>query len=187
MSKIDNSAVFEMFETINSKLDKRSDKPTETANVDVEAVNSVVERLENVIEGVRNNAALAESKPAKVEHRHRHTIDFGSNKVLILLVAMAVVIFLLSFVVGRQRRNISQYRENDLKYRYIKMRGQTDEENIFRLERQFMHGDSIKIIRGQVERYEELVREQAQRIERARRNSEDAERLRAEAETVREK
>jgi predicted nuclease with TOPRIM domain len=45
------------------------------------------------------------------------------------------------------------------------------------LEQQFKHGDSIAIIRRQVGKYEELVREQAERIERAKHNSEEAERL----------
>jgi hypothetical protein len=67
------------------------------------------------------------------------------------------------------------------------MQGQTNEENIYRLERQFRYGDSIKIICKQVEKYEELVREQAERTERARRNSEEVERLRKEAETLKSK
>ena len=179
MSKMDISAVFEMFETINSKLDKRTEKPTETAQIDMTAVNAVAERLENVIEEVR--------KPVKTEHQHRHTIDIGSSKVFISLVVMALTILGLSYVVGEQRRSISQYKDNDLKYRYIKMQGQTNEENLFRLERQFRYGDSIKIVRKQVERYEELVMEQAERMERARRNSEELERLRKEAETVKSK
>jgi hypothetical protein len=179
MSKMDISAVFEMFEAINSKLDKRNEKPTEAAQIDLTAVNTVTERLENMIDEVR--------KPAKTEHKHRHTIEIGSSSVFILLVVMALAILGLSYGVGEQRRIISRYKDNDLKYRYIKMQGQTYEENIYHLERQFKHGDSIKIIRKQVERYEELVKEQAERMERERQNSEEIERLRQEAETVKSK
>ena len=93
----------------------------------------------------------------------------------------------ISYIVGEQRRNISQYRENDLKYRYVKMQGQTNEENLYRLERQFRNGDSIKNIRKQVEKYEELVKEQAERMERARRNSEEMEKLQKEAESLKGK
>lgn len=57
------------------------------------------------------------------------------------------------------------------------MQGQTNEENLFRLERQFQYSDSIKIIRKQVEKYEELVKEQAERLERAKQNCEEAEKL----------
>jgi len=45
----------------------------------------------------------------------------------------------------------------------------------------------VKIIRKQVEKYDELVKEQAERMERAKRNSEEVERLRKEAETVKGK
>ena len=78
----------------------------------------------------------------------------------------------LCYAVGEQRRNISQYKKNDLKYRYIKMQGQIEEESLYWLERQFRHGDSIKIIRKQVEKYEELVKEQAEKIERIKENKE---------------
>ena len=124
-------------------------------------------------------------KPAKVEHCH--TIDIGSSKVFIALAVMALVILGLSYVVGEQRRSISQYRDNDLKYRYIKMQGQSNEKSLYHLERQFRYDDSIKIICKQVEKYEELVREQAEKIERVKRNNEEAEKLLKEAETVKSK
>ena len=180
--KMDTSAIFEMFETINRKLDKRIEKPTEPVQPDTTVLSSVkeiTERLENVIDEAR--------KPTKVEYKHRHMVDIGSSKIFLSMVFMGFLILGLSYIVGEQRRNISQYEENDLKYRYVKMLGQTNEENIYRFERQFKYSDSIKIIRKQVEKYEELVKEQAERIERARRNSEEAERLRKEVETVKER
>ena len=61
------------------------------------------------------------------------------------------------------------------------MQGQTNEESIYRLEQQFKYGDSIKIVRKQVEKYKELVREHAEKVERAKRNREEAERLGKEA------
>ena len=64
------------------------------------------------------------------------------------------------------------------------MKGQIDEENIYREEQQFKYSDSIKIIRKQVEKYEELVREQAERMERATRNSEEVKRLEKEVEAI---
>ena len=167
--KMDTSAVFEMFETINNKLDKRTDKPVEPVQVDMTAVNTLLERLESVIETVH--------EPTQVKHHYRHTIDIGSSKVFLSLVVMALMILGLCYAVGEQRRGISQYRNNDLKYRYIKMQGQTNEENLYRLERQFHYKDSIKIVRKQVEKYEELVKEQAERMGRMKQNSEEAERI----------
>jgi len=65
------------------------------------------------------------------------------------------------------------------------MQGQTNEENIYRLERQFRHVDSVKIMRKQVEKYEELVREQAERLERARRNDGEAKKIMEKIEEMR--
>jgi hypothetical protein len=116
---------------------------------------------------------------------HRHTIDIGSNKVFLSLIVMVLAILGLSYAIGEQRRSISQYRDNDLKYRCIKMQGQTNEDGIYRLERQFWYGDSIKIIRKQVEAYEVLVKEQAEREERVRRNADEAEKLQKQKEFIR--
>jgi len=177
--KMDTSAVFEMFETINNKLEKKAEKQVEPVRVDMTAINTLSEQLESVVETVR--------EPTKIKHQHRHTIDIGSSKVFLSLVVMALMILGLSYFIGEQRRSIRQFRSNDLKYRYIKMQGQTDEENLYSLERQFQYGDSIKIFRKQVEKYEKLVKEQAERLERAKRASIEAGVLRNQAETVKVK
>jgi hypothetical protein len=178
IDKMNTSEVFEMFEAINNKLDKRqTDKSTEPTQIDLAAItviNTMTERFETVIAEVR--------KPVRVEHRH--TVDIGSSRVFISLVVMVLMILGLSYVIGEQRRSISQYQDNDLKYRCIKMQGQTNEDNIYRLERQFRYGDSIKIIRKQVEKYEELVKEQAERMERARVNGDKAEKLQKAVESL---
>jgi hypothetical protein len=176
---MDTSAVFEMFETINNKLDKQTNVSVEPTQIDLSAVNAMTERFENVLEEVR--------KPAKMEHQHCHTIDIGSSKVFISMVVMVLVILGLSYVIGEQRRSINQYKDNDLKYRYVKMHGQTNEDNLCRLERQFKYNDSIKIIRKQVEKYEELVKEQEERIVRVKKNEEGVAKLRKEAESLKRK
>jgi hypothetical protein len=58
------------------------------------------------------------AKPQEVKHRHTHTIDIGPSRVFLSLVVMALIIFGLSYVVGNQHRTISQYKDNDIKYRY---------------------------------------------------------------------
>jgi hypothetical protein len=180
-NKIDTQTVYEMFEEIGKKLDKQTNTPTEPtkpvqAEVDMTAINTVTERLENVIEEVK--------KPSIVEHQHHHSIDIRSNWFFFSWVALAIVTLGLFWVIADQRQTISQYRESDLKYRYIRMQGQTDEESLYRLEQQFQYGDSIKLIRKQVEKYEELVKAQAEKLERAKRDSEEAERLKNEVDSL---
>jgi hypothetical protein len=64
------------------------------------------------------------------------------------------------------------------------MQGQTDEEKIYCLENQFKYKDNIKIIRKQVEEYEELLREQIEKIEKAKQNTQGAEILRDKVESL---
>ena len=164
MESIQYEGLLGIMSEINKKIDKKTDIKVEPVKVDMTVVNNLTEQLGNMIEEIR--------KPAKVEHRHRHTIDIGSSKVFLSLIVMTLMIVGLCYVVGEQRRSISEYRDNDLKYRYIKMQGQTNAENIYRLERKFKYGDSIKIIHKQVERYEELVKEHAEKMERIKENKE---------------
>ena len=178
-SKMDTNAVFEMFEAISKKLDKRTDTPTEPVQVDLSAIDTLTGKLEDAIEEVR--------KPSKVEHQHRHTIAIQSNWFLFSWVLLVVIIFTLFWTLANHRQVISDYRNNDLKYRYIKMQGQTDAESLYRLEQQFRYSDSIQIIRNQVEKYEESVKEQARKLEQAQRKESEAEQLRKEADNLKAK
>jgi hypothetical protein len=180
-NKIDTQTIYEMFEELNKKLDKQTDKPTEPAKpvpaqIDMTAIDAVTERFENVIEEVK--------KPNIVEHHHRYTISIASNWFFFSWIALAIVILGLFWAIANQRQTISQHKENDLKYRYIKMQGQTNEKNLYRLEHQFKYGDSIKIIRKQVEKYEELLKEQAEKLEKMKRDSDKAERIKKDAESL---
>jgi hypothetical protein len=111
-----------MFEKLNDKLDKQTiNKPVELVQIDLAAVNTMIERLEDTIRKVR--------KPVKVEHRHQ--IEIASNWVFLSLVGMGLMILGLLYFIGNQRKTITLYKDNDLKYRYIKMQGQTDEESLY--------------------------------------------------------
>jgi hypothetical protein len=134
----------------------------------------MAERFEDIIREVR--------KPVKVEHHHK--IEIASNWVFLSLMGMGLMILGLSYFIGNQRQTINQYKDNDLKYRYIKMQGQINDENLYRLERQFEYNDSIKIIHKQVEKHEELLKGQAEMLERVKRNSKEAERLHKQKENI---
>jgi hypothetical protein len=164
-----------MFEKLSDKLDKQtSDKSVEPIQVDLVAINSMAERFEDIIRKVR--------KPVKVEHHHK--IEIASNWVFLSLLGMGLMILGLSYFIGNQRQTLSRYKDNNLKYRYIKMQGHTDEESLYRLERQFKYNDSIKIIRKQVEKYEELVQKHAERLEKTKQGGESADRLQREIESM---
>jgi hypothetical protein len=79
------------------------------------------ERLEDVIREAR--------KPVKIEHHHK--IEIASNWVFLSLVEMGLMILGLSYFIGNQRQTINRYKDNDLKYRYIKIKGQTNEKILY--------------------------------------------------------
>ena len=167
-NKMDSAEVFSMFEKIIERLNKQPEKPTEKqtepVKVDMTAFEAAVERLDNAIEEVK--------KPSIMEHQHRHMIDFNirSNWFFFSWVALVIVVFGLFWALADQRETINQLKENDLKYRYIKMQRQTNEENLYWLERQFQYDDSIKIIRRQVEKFEMLGNGQIGQIEKVKYN-----------------
>jgi len=170
-NKMDSAEVYNLFETIKELLIKQKEKQTQKQDEVVKVDNTLSEKLDIVIEEVM--------KPKIVEHNYAHKINIGihSNWFFFSWVVLVFIIFGLFWNMLNQRETINQLKENDLKYRYIRMIGQSNDENLYRLEQQFKFGDSIKIVRKQVEKYEELVRERAERIERARRNSEEMEKI----------
>lgn len=58
------------------------------------------------------------------------------------------------------------------------MVGKVDEKSLYYLEQQFRYANSSKVVRKQVEEYEESVKEQAVKLEKAKRNSKDVDRMR---------
>ena len=174
-NKIDTSTIYEMFETIKSELRKQKTNKVEPVQIDFSAVNAMTEQLENVIEEVK--------KPSKVEHRH--SVSISNSWFSFSWIGLLIIILALSWIMGNQRQTIAEYRNNDLKYRYIRMQGQTNEENLFRLQQQFQHSDSIRTIRNRVVEFERLVRLQAEKMERARINEAERERLRREVDYLR--
>jgi hypothetical protein len=133
------------------------------------------------------DALKAEKQDSTIHHEHRHIIDVVSSKNFFVLATIGFVIF-VSFVLHiYQFDRIRMSRDNDLKYRYVKMRDGATPGDIKRLETIFTYDrnpDSIKLIRRQVVQYERLVKEQAEKIEQARLNASEAERLQNQAETV---
>jgi hypothetical protein len=109
------------------------------------------------------------------------------NRALIALTVATIGFIASLWVIDHQRRTLAQFRDNDLKYRYIQMCGEATPDDIEALETIFTYdrdSDSIKLIRRQVNRYEQLVQQQAENEARARLNDEQADQLRQEAETV---
>jgi len=104
-----------------------------------------------------------------IRKEHVFILDFRRSKTAITIITMALVILVSWSGNIWQLRNNNQLKDNDLKYRYIKMKGNAGSQDLLRLETIFTYNrnrDSISVIREQVESNERLVREHAEEIER---------------------
>ncbi len=99
---------------------------------------------------------------------HVFIVDFRRSKTAITIITMGLLILLSWGGNIWQLRNNNQLKDNDLKYRYIKMEGKPDSQDLLRLETIFTYSrnkDSISVIREQVKNYERLVKERVEKIE----------------------
>jgi hypothetical protein len=183
--KMDTGKVYTMFEDVKALLTKlvaaqatpapAPEPAPALAPEDGAKIETLTTKLDRIDEKL--------DRPLK----HHHTIDFMGNWALIALVVAVGVLFVSLWINHNQRQTIGQFRDNDLKYRYIQMRGEATPNDILQLREVFefnRNPDNIKLIRRQVERYEQLIQQQAENEARAKLNDEQAKQLKQEAETV---
>lgn len=146
-----------------------------TINHENQHTHTLIEQVGQAVEA----AARPESLPVQ-EHRHTHTLDIKSSKTALVIFVMAVIIVLLIGFIYRVSVSNQQLAANDLKYRYVKMRGEIKEKELKELETVFRDKQYETIcdtVRNQVERYEEAVRRRAERLEQATIKERKAEQL----------
>ena len=187
---MDTGKVYTMFEEIKENqakqltaIEKLQSQPDPTLTESAPALSSEdgekIETLTAKLDRVDEKLDL----PLK----HHHTIDFMSNWALIALVLAVGALIASLWIIDNQRKTLAGFRDNDLKYRYIQMRGEATPNDILQLREVFefnRNPDNIKLIRRQVELYEQLIQQQAENEARAKLNDEQAKQLRQEAETV---
>ena len=126
---------------------------------------TLIEQVGQAVEAMTRPDAL----PAQ-EHRHTYTLDISSSKTFLMMFAMLGCIFLQGAFIYRISENNRLLAANDLKYRYVKMRGEIKEKELMELETIFrdkQHTAMRDTVRNQVERYKEAVRRRAEQLERA--------------------
>ena len=126
---------------------------------------TLIEQVGQAVEA----AAKSENLPVQ-EHRHTYTLDLKSSKTFLTMFVMLGCIFLQGAFIYRISENNRLLAANDLKYRYVKMRGEIKEKELMELETIFRDEQHTAIrdtVRNQVERYKEAVRRRAEQLERA--------------------
>lgn len=130
-----------------------------------------------------------QDKPLPIQ-KHLHTIELKSSKVVIALVSLGI--FLLCSLICNlwQLSENNRLNDNDIKFRYIKAIGEISTENLLKLEIIFEYEpDKQKqhSLRKMVEDHELRVKQRAKELEQARLKEMQAEQLRKEAESIKQK
>ena len=155
-----------------------------TINHENQQTHTLIEQVGQAVEALKRPGAL----PVQ-EHRHTYTLDISSSKTFLTMFVMLGCIFLQGAFIYRISENNRLLAANDLKYRYVKMRGEIKEKELMELETIFRDEQHTAIrdtVRNQVEWYEEAVRRQAERLEQATVKERKAKRLLDDAEILRQ-
>ena len=156
-----------------------------TINHETQQTHTLIEQVGQAVEALTRPDTL----PVQ-EHRHTYTLDISSSKTFLTMFVMLGCIFLQGAFIYRISENNRLLAANDLKYRYVKMRGEIKEKELMELETIFrdkQHTAMRDTVRNQVERYEEAVRRRAEQLERAASKERKAYKLLQDAEHLRKK
>ncbi|MEG1660849.1 MAG: hypothetical protein RR304_09850 [Bacteroides sp.] len=159
-----------------SKLESLSERLESSINITSDCTN----RMEGVMEEVR--------KP--VVSQRKIIIEIVAKEVVFLFIGMIIIIAGLSSWLYLATRPNYDRDDNDLKYRYIKMKGEATLDRISELEKLFeINRDNAKIkqISKDVEEYEQAVKEKAVLDEQARIRQLEADKLDQEANKIKKK
>ncbi len=217
--KENNMMSYEMYEdfketmvkTIKTELSAENNQPTDTDLPQLihsehkhsrEAIAQLAGRLESIEQsniktqaGMDNlqTAVEAIEIPAELPPRivqHRISLAIESKGVFWAMIGMmATIVLLCTMLYWTAKPNYDRI-DNDLKYRYIKMKGEALPDRIAELEEIFeLHRDNAKIreMKKDVEEYERTIRRKVQLEEQARLKEREANRLNENASRLKNK
>ena len=134
-----------------------------------------IDSLQTAVEAIEIPAEL----PPRIVH-HRISLAIESKGVFWTMIGMmSAIVLLCTMLYWTAKPNYDRI-DNDLKYRYIKMKGEAQPDRIAELEEIFeLHRDNAKIreMKRDVKEYEQTIRRKVQLEEQARLKEWEAEKL----------
>ena len=200
---------FEMYEELKKTLIKtlRTElaeaRSQSAAPVDTDAIKQLLqtisEQQEQISKDIGAQISEMEEKVAKMKIpeelpprmvQHRFSVSLDATHNFWLFMSMFVVIVVLSVGLYLDWRPDQSRYDNDLKYRYVLMKGEASPKRLSELEELFeVERDQRRIesMRNDVEKYERLVRRRAALDEQARLKAQEAEQLKRDAAKLKNK
>lgn len=189
MATTDKDNILMMFEEINQKLGRTNQQIEKIGQKQPEETdNEQILELKTVMEDFHESQSEKLDEIGNAVRKGKRKIEFSPNSVNTIIVLFSLMVFVLGFLWwnARLHEQLAQYVDNDLKYRYVLMQGETTPKILNQLEDIFENkSDSAKIIRKQVESYEKNLLEELKLLNKARLKEQEAERLREELEILR--
>ena len=193
-----------MVKTIKTELSARNSQScgNDLPQLIREVIIQLTERLESIEQsnikvqvGIDSLQASVESIEIPVELpprivQNRISLAIESKGVFWTMTGMmSAIVLLCTMLYWTAKPNYDRI-DNDLKYRYIKMKGEAQPDRIAELEEIFeLHRDNAKIrqIKRDVEEYERTIQRKVRLEEQARRKVREAERLNGNASRLKNK
>ena len=122
--------------------------------------------------------------------RHIHTIDFKSSKSTLCMFGLSLAVVCCGVHIHRLHTRIGSICDAELKYRYIRMKGEASSERIAELEDIFewnRDDDKIRQMKKNVEQYERTIQQRIALDEQIRLKGQEAEQLDEKAKKLRGK
>lgn len=175
MTTTSNENILMMFEEINQKLNRTNlqiekigqEQPEASNGDEISELKSVIETFhESQSEKLNHIENLIQKEKRKIEITPTSTYGMA---VFLSMFVMIVALFVGIYSLRNQNATLS---DNDLKFRYIQMIGHATAKDFEKLDALFYfdrNSKKIKILRKQVEMFEENVRERAKILEREER------------------
>ena len=217
--KEDNMMSYEMYEdfketmvkTIKTELSAKNNQPADTDLPQLihsehkhsrEAIAQLAGRLESIEQSNIKTKAGIDRLQASVEGieipadlpprivQHKISLAIESKGVFWTMIGMMTAIVLLCTMLYWTAKPNYDRIDNDLKYRYLKMKGEATPERIAELEELFeLNRDNAKIrrMKRDVEEYERTIQRKVQLEEQARLKEREAERLNGNASRLKNK
>ena len=200
-----------MVKTIKTELSAENNQPTDTDLPQLihsehkhsrEAIAQLAGRLESIEQSnIKTQAGMdnlqaavhaieipAELPPRIVQHRISLAIE-SKGVFWTMTGMMSAIVLLCTMLYWTAKPNYDRI-DNDLKYRYIKMKGEALPDRIAELEEIFeLHRDNAKIreMKRDVEEYERTIQRKVQLEEQARLKEREAENLTNKANSIKKK
>ena len=172
MTAIKNENILMMFEEINQKLDRTNQQIEKIGLKQPEATESEkVAELKLVMENSLENQSKQLYAIENAIRTEKRKIEFTPTSTFGMVFFFSLMLILLAVTVWNYslRNQNATLSDNDLKFRYIQMRGNATANDFAELDSLFYfsrNSKKIKALRKQVETFEKNVEERAKLIER---------------------